>query len=81
MSILGDQNKYPLETETPARNNARRSLVAACEIQEGTTIIREHLTWKRPAHGVSPRDILEVIGCVAQQTINEDDVLKWDMIR
>jgi len=81
MSILGDQNKYPLETETPARSNARRSLVAVCEIQEGTTITREHLTWKRPAHGVSPRDVMEVIGSVAQQTINEDDVLKWDMIR
>jgi len=81
MSILGDQSKYPLQTETPARNNARRSLVAACEIPQGTTITREHLTWKRPAHGVSPRDILAVIGSIAKQTINDDDILKWDMIR
>jgi len=79
-NILGDQNKYPLETETPARNNARRSLVAACEIPEGTTISYKHLTWKRPAHGVSPRDISGVVGRVALQTINEDDVLKWDMV-
>jgi len=80
MSIIGNQNKYPLATERLARNNARRSLVAACEIPEGTTIGREHLTWKRPAHGVSPRNIEDVVGRVAAQSINEDDVLKWDMI-
>jgi sialic acid synthase SpsE len=80
MKMLGDQNKYPLETERPARNNARRSLVAACEIPEGTQIAREHLTWKRPAHGVSPREIMDVIGRVATQSINEDDVLQWNMM-
>ena len=70
MSILGDQNKYSLETEIPARNNARRSLVAACEIPEGTMIGREHLTWKRPAHGISPRDISSVLNKVTKQNIN-----------
>jgi len=78
-SILGDQNKYPLETEAPARNNARRSLVAACEIPQGTTVLREHLTWKRPAHGISPRDISCVLGQIVIQNICEDEVLVWDM--
>jgi len=81
MSILGDQNKYSLETEIPARNNARRSLVAACEIPEGTMIGREHLTWKRPAHGISPRDISSVLNKVTKQNINEDEVLIWEMLQ
>ena len=78
--ILGDQNKAPLATETPARNNARRSLVAACEIPAGTTITHEHLTWKRPAHGVSPRDITDVLGKVACRSILEDEVVTWQAI-
>lgn len=80
-TILGDQQKYPLSSETPARNNARRSLVAACDIPEGTTIVREHLTWKRPAHGISPQDIDSVLGKIAVQDISEDAVLYWNMIR
>ena len=79
-TILGDQQKYPLEMETPARNNARRSLVANSDIPEGTVIAREHLTWKRPAHGISPRDIEDVLGKQAARTILEDEVLQWKMV-
>mgnify|MGYP003993539319 FL=1 len=79
-TILGDQQKCPLEMETPARNNARRSLVANSDIPEGTVIAREHLTWKRPAHGISPRDIEDVLGKQAARTILEDEVLQWKMV-
>lgn len=79
-TILGNQQKYPLKTETPARNNARRSLVAAKDIPEGTIISREHLTWKRPAHGISPRQIEEVLGKQAVRAIEEDEVLQWKML-
>lgn len=78
--ILGEQQKLPLQTETPARNNARRSLVAAKEIPEGTVVTRDHLTWKRPAHGISPREIESVLGKKAAQTISEDAVMQWNML-
>jgi len=78
--ILGGQKKYPLPTETPARNNPRRSLVTAKDIPEGTIISREHLTWKRPAHGISPRQIEEVLGKQAVRAIEEDEVLQWKML-
>lgn len=78
--ILGDHEKYSLEAEAPARTNARRSLVAAKDIPEGIVIKREHLTWKRPASGISPRFIEDILGKETARRILEDEVLKWDMI-
>ena len=78
--ILGDQEKYSLKGESSARNNARRSLVAAKDIPEGIVITREHLTWKRPACGISPRYIEDILGKKAVRTILEDEALQWQMI-
>ena len=80
-TILGDQQKFPLPTETLARSNARRSLVAACNIKKGTRINQKHLTWKRPAHGISPRDIYELLGKRATRMIKEDELIQWDMLQ
>jgi len=79
-TILGDQQKHPLKGEAPARHNARRSLVAAKDISKGVSITREHLTWKRPAHGISPRHIEDILGKQAVRAITEDEVLQWRMI-
>jgi N-acetylneuraminate synthase len=79
-SILGDQKKRPLSSEEPARSNARRSLVAANDIPQGTIIKREDLTWKRPAHGISPKFIEDVLGQKAVKEIAEDDVLQWRLL-
>ena len=80
-TILGDQHKHPLKEETPARNNARRSLVATKDISEGITITREHLTWKRPADGVSPKFIEDIIGKQTVRKIVEDETIQWSMFR
>ena len=80
LAILGDQQKYPLPTETPARKNARRSLVAACDIPKNTIVTAMHLTWKRPAHGINPRNISKVLGKTTVKNIAEDDLIEWDMI-
>lgn len=77
--ILGDETKFPLETETLARKNARRSLVAAKNIPEGAIISPLDLTWKRPAHGVSPKHIEDVIGKRVVRKITEDEVIQWYM--
>lgn len=77
--LLGDGRKRPLESERLSRANARRSLVAVCAISAGTVISAEHLTWKRPAHGINPRDIDKLVGRVAAADIGEDTVLQWGM--
>ncbi|MEM7656749.1 MAG: N-acetylneuraminate synthase family protein [Bacteroidota bacterium] len=79
--LLGSFDKAPLESEEISRQNARRSLVAASSIPAGTTIEASHLTWKRPAHGISPKYLKEVVGKVATQDIPEDALMQWNMIQ
>jgi N-acetylneuraminate synthase len=79
--ILGSFKVEALEDEAPARNNARRSLVALKDISKGSIIRKEDLTFKRPAHGVSPKFIDEVVGKVTLVDIKDDDVIKWNMFK
>ena len=79
--ILGSFKIEALEDEAPARKNARRSLVALRDISKGKIIEKEDLTFKRPAHGVSPKFIDEVVGKTALVDIKDDDVIKWDMFK
>lgn len=77
--VLGSFDKKPLASEEKSRANARRSLVAMTDIPQGTEITRDHLTWKRPASGISPKDIEALLGKKALRDITEDEVLKWNM--
>jgi len=78
--ILGSFKVEALADEAPARNNARRSLVTAKNIQQGQIITREDLTFKRPAHGICPKFIDEAIGKKVTIDIAEDVVLKWELL-
>jgi len=77
--ILGGFKIQALEDEAPARANARRSLVAAKNIKKGQVITKKDLTFKRPASGISPKFIDEVVGKKAINDIEEDSVMKWNM--
>ena len=81
LTIVGDEKVHALESEEKSRDNARRSLVAKRDIPEGKEIEYEDLTWKRPASGISPRSIDEVIGKKAVTKIEADEVLKWDRVK
>ncbi|MEP7145639.1 MAG: N-acetylneuraminate synthase family protein, partial [bacterium] len=78
--MIGEFKKKPLPTEDAAIKNARRSLVAKNNIKSGEIIKSEDLTWKRPASGISPKYIDDVIGKKAVKNIIEDDILKWNMV-
>jgi N-acetylneuraminate synthase len=78
--LLGSFTLTALADEEKARQNARRSLVAAREIPEGKIIDRDDLTWKRPAHGISPRNIATVIGKKTLRTIAEDEIIQWNAL-
>ena len=77
--LLGSFKLVSLPVEEPARANARRSLVAAKNIQKGKVIESTDLTWKRPAHGISAKFYNTLVGKTALMDIQEDDVLKWNM--
>lgn len=77
LSMIGDMRIAALPSEEPARQNARRSLVANRDIPAGKRIDKDDLTWKRPAGGISPRNYYEVLGKTARADIEEDTVLQW----
>jgi N-acetylneuraminate synthase len=80
LTLVGAEEKASLPVEEPARRNARRSLVAARPIRAGSALQPEDLTWKRPAHGVSPRHLREVLGRRARVDIAADELLQWSML-
>ena len=78
--ILGSFKIEALADEEKSRMNARRSLVAAKDIPKGKVIEKSDLTFKRPAHGISPKYIYDVVGKEAKVDIMEDDIIKKDLI-
>ena len=79
-NILGSNKKQALATEIPAIKNARRSLVALCDIEEREIILESHITFKRPASGISPSQIDNVIGKKSLVKIKKDEIITWEMI-
>lgn len=78
--IRGNYDLKCLDTESKARLNARRSIVASKNINNGETITEEMLTFKRPGVGISPSNIDKVIGKKAKVFIEEDTILREDML-
>jgi sialic acid synthase SpsE len=76
--MLGNEKKQALDSEAPARQHARRSLVVAVPIRAGTVITADMLTWKRPGHGISPASIGKVVGMVSRIDLPEDHILSWE---
>lgn len=78
--IRGSYEIKCLDTELPARRNARRSLVAACDIKKGEVFTKEMLTFKRPGTGISSGDMMNIIGRTALKDIAVDTLLHYEMI-
>ncbi len=79
--ILGDGKLCCMESEKKARLNARRSLVAQTNIKAGTVITDKMLTFKRPGSGISVSRMKEIVGKKAAVDIQNDMILKEEMIR
>ena len=79
--LLGSFKVEALLNEETSRLNARRSLVAAKDIPKGKIIEKSDLTFKRPAHGISPKYFDEVVGQVANTDIQEDDILVKELFQ
>ena len=78
--LKGKADLCALKSEQSARENARRSIVAAADIPAGAILTEEMLTFKRPGHGISPNKISDVLGKRAKQNIARDIVLTQDML-
>lgn len=74
-AISGSGIKEPSGSEKKNMAIARKSLVAAQCIRKGEVFTEENLTVKRPGNGISPMEWDNVIGKVAIQDFNEDELI------
>ncbi len=74
---LGDGIKSPQRTEQDSRVVARRSLVATEPLPAGTVVAAPHLTALRPADGISPQQIDEVVGMTLKVDVAPGEPLRW----
>lgn len=72
---LGDGIKRPSKSEEKNMFVARKSLVAACDIEEGDVFSEQNLTVKRPGTGISPMRWNDVIGQLAIKHYKADDLI------
>ena len=68
--------KVPSESEIKNISIARKSIVAKTSIQKGERFTEFNITTKRPGMGISPMKWDEVIGKVACQDFDEDELIK-----
>ena len=63
-----------------SRREARRSLVLTRDMKTGEVIKKEDIIAKRPGTGISPSMEDIIIGRAVKKDLEEDTILKWDMI-
>lgn len=77
---MGNGIKRPTKAEEAIRKLVRRSLVARVNIPQDTVITEEMLAIKRPANGLEPKYIEEVIGKKTKRNLEKDTPITWDII-
>lgn len=75
-AISGTGIKEPSASEAKNMAIARKSIIAKQNIQKGEVFTNENLTVKRPGTGISPMDWDQVIGKVAKQDFEEDELIE-----
>ena len=77
---LGSSRIGMTAIEQSIRVVARKSVVAACRMPAGTVIERTMLETKRPAGGIEPDRLDELVGRTIATDVEPDATLTWDMI-
>lgn len=75
-AMAGNGIKSPSNSEIKNKAIARKSIVAAMNIQKGTVLTKENMTVKRPGTGISPMKWDEVIGKVATRDFLADELIE-----
>jgi len=76
-SALGNGDKEPAASESDTRRVARRSLVSANPLDEGTILRSEMLSEMRPGTGISPSAIGDVLGRRLRRKLESGELLSW----
>ncbi len=79
-TAMGTGIKVRSTAEQEMYEKGRRSIIAARDIQKGTTIERSWLVVKRPGYGIKPKYLDLVVGRAAKRDIKADEWITWDDI-
>ncbi len=74
--VIGNGEKHVSDSERPNIEIARKSIIAARDIQAGELLTEENLTVKRPGNGISPMRWDEVIGTRAIRDFKADHLIE-----
>ncbi|MFK7800624.1 MAG: N-acetylneuraminate synthase [Anaerolineae bacterium] len=77
---LGHGRKIPAASEANTASVARKSLVAAHDIQPGAVVTREDIATKRPGTGLQPSMLAYLIGRKAKSEIAEGTPFSLEML-
>lgn len=75
-AALGDGEKKVTDSEKENLHVARKSIVAAAQINRGDVYTEENITTKRPGNGISPMRWNEVIGQKAVRDFKTDELIE-----
>jgi N,N'-diacetyllegionaminate synthase len=78
--MFGNGIKMPAASERSTRLNNRKSIVAVRSLSAGQVLTIKDIAIKRPGLGVAPKYFEQVIGCVLNRNINEEEVITWSDI-
>jgi N,N'-diacetyllegionaminate synthase len=76
--LLGSPVKAPTESELAVRAVARRSVTATRDLAAGATVAADDVDLLRPALGIPPRGLGEVIGRRLRQDVAAGTPLQWE---
>jgi len=79
-SMRGTSIKKPVESEMEIQKTYRKSLFANKEILKGKTITSDVISVKRPAEGILPKYLNNIIGKTAKKDISPEEPIKWNSI-
>jgi N-acetylneuraminate synthase/N,N'-diacetyllegionaminate synthase len=78
--LLGNGIKKPTKREESIMEAARRSIVAASDLEAGTVLEENMLEFKRPGTGLKPEFISFIIGRKLKRSVKEDELITLDDI-
>ena len=76
-TMQGDGVKAPIGKEIGNRSKNRKSIVLVRPVSKGMAITGADIDIKRPGHGIAPKFIEQVIGCVPNRNLETDEVMQW----
>ena len=78
VAMLGNGIKVPSESELKNIPLVRRSIVAAKAIKAGESLTGDKAAIKRPADGIAPKFLHQVLGRRVLRDISEDEPITWN---